>query len=92
MIICKCKNQLNAQMAVGDDEAQPKPGDLTVCAYCGALYQFDANMTPQPVAAFREFTFRILAPDVMRNIDLVREAIKEFNKKSNLHGKDTNSN
>lgn len=38
-----CKKILDAALSVMPDKI-PKPGDITVCAYCAALLQFSPDM------------------------------------------------
>lgn len=39
-----CKRLTDAQTCVSEMDAEPKPNDLSLCAYCGELAQFDENL------------------------------------------------
>jgi hypothetical protein len=45
---CSCGKVLEAATGFQNKQA-PQPGDITLCVYCGALYQFTANMEHDPV-------------------------------------------
>lgn len=38
-----CEAPLDAAKVIGNDE-KPKPGDITVCAYCGHIMAFDGQL------------------------------------------------
>jgi len=40
--ICRCGETLDTVKA-------PVPGDVSICAYCGAVYQFDEQLVRQPL-------------------------------------------
>lgn len=39
----RCYNVLNASSSL-DKDITPDPGDLTICAYCGTVLEFDENL------------------------------------------------
>lgn len=45
----ECGNHLDAVTAVSED-ASPKPGDLSICAYCGCMLQFDKDLLVEPIS------------------------------------------
>lgn len=39
-----CFNRLDAATCATEEDARPKPGDLTVCFYCTTFLKFDAEL------------------------------------------------
>ena len=47
---CKsCKKDLDAHSGI-DTDRSPEPGDLSVCAYCGAISEFDEGLNLKPLS------------------------------------------
>lgn len=44
-----CNHSLDANTAIVDEAAKPKKGDLSVCAYCGALSEFTEELDLMPL-------------------------------------------
>lgn len=47
----ECGESLDGVTPATDDDRPPEPGDLSVCAYCGVMLQFDADLKSQPLTA-----------------------------------------
>ena len=70
-----CPVCLRAVDAASDVEgnARPNPGDMTICAYCASLLEFDHEMRPQFVS---DSTLAAMDTETYRKIDVIRDAIR----------------
>lgn len=67
-----CKRLTDAATVVDHADAIPKPGDLSVCAYCGVINAYDAALLLVP---FPDEDFSLLPLDVRRLLKRVQTAI-----------------
>lgn len=70
-----CGENCDGTTAVADDDRKPEPGDLSVCAYCHTLLQFDENLRSQILTA-EEYVDLDL--DTRRTLDAAVKALKEM--------------
>lgn len=47
--ICTCGKALDAARPAKDRNIMPEEGDLTVCAYCCAVWAFKEDLTLEPI-------------------------------------------
>jgi len=71
-----CKNKLEAHECIVEPR-QPKPGDFTICAYCGTMFIFDYSLQFIVCTKQMELTIRLKYPEVMQIMDRIRFAIQE---------------
>lgn len=70
-----CSATLSGHMAVSAD-ARPKPGDVSICAYCAEINQYDD--TGQLVIPSPELLLELSAlPDVARARQIVLQVIRK---------------
>lgn len=68
-----CKKLLDANTAAFEEEAQPKKGDVSICAYCGNVLEFiDANNVKEVTSDIIE----LWPIETKREIQKVQEAIR----------------
>lgn len=46
---CECGKLLDSSTAVDDNREPPKDGDISICWYCARVYQFNKNLTTEPL-------------------------------------------
>ena len=64
-------------MRVEGAPVSPKPGDITICAYCGCFNVFTANLklrlaTPEEKEQFKKHA----APEIVAAIDIVSKRVQ----------------
>lgn len=64
------------------EAALPKPGDLTVCAYCTSILEFDSELRPQHVSAT---ALAELDMGTMRQLETIRRVIQQRQAGQNDH-------
>lgn len=71
-----CPVCLSAADAASDlrGDAQPKPGDITVCLYCASILEFDEEMRPQRSSASK---LAALNPRMRLELELMRNLIRQ---------------
>lgn len=72
---CECGAPLDACDDVANHGCAPDPGDMTICVYCGAVYQFDngkiaRKASPEAIAEFRSLEEY---PDLIKAVLKYRE-------------------
>lgn len=75
-----CSSELSGAAVPGDPTAQPQPGDLTLCAYCGALLQFDdlLLLNPTTLDAFDDPAARTQAQQLQQQLRDFHAFLKEM--------------
>ena len=67
----KCKRPATGGTGLGEKpDPQPKPGDLVVCLYCGALNRYDAKLHPELVTPEERECILGRDPDLRRLVEL----------------------
>jgi hypothetical protein len=66
---------LDAAMSV-KGKAKPKPGDFSVCIYCGIFLRFNDDMT---IRAMDLDELQYLSASNVRKLMLIRELVKKRN-------------
>lgn len=69
-----CRQVLDAAAPVAGNP-EPSPGDLSVCAYCTTILEFDAELRPQQVSAA---TLAGLDMHTMRQLEMLRRAVRQL--------------
>lgn len=77
---CECGSPLDACTDVAEHGVAPEPGDMTICVYCGCVFQFDngkiaRKASPEAVAEFRALEEY---PDLVK-------AVLEYRKENNIN-------
>lgn len=49
-----CTKTLDAFTSADLDDARPKPSDVSVCAYCGELLEYQSDLTLQKLTAEKQ--------------------------------------
>ena len=70
----QCGEPLDSETEATKIGTDPKPGDLSICFYCGALYEFDKTLTLQPALDFS------LSKEERILVESLRAGIKANNK------------
>lgn len=75
-----CLNSVSGASPISKGNAKPKPGDISVCVYCGAILEFDDTLNLQAIS---EESFQTL-PSVTRDaLNRISEQIKQIAKRRN---------
>lgn len=59
--VCGCGEPLTACTDVDNHGCAPKPGDITICVYCGAILEFDNSNIARQARAETIAEFRGMA-------------------------------
>lgn len=74
---CKsCFGTINATLGMKYDK-KPKEGDISVCAYCGVVSTFDAELNLIPMPQNEIERMRIMEPENYKIVQLLSIGIKE---------------
>ena len=68
-----CGTRLTGTTDITPENARPKPGDLSVCVYCGAILTFTATMTLRLLSAAEA---RDCDPDVIATVRRFSAAVR----------------
>ena len=68
----QCGAQLDCATPTSGSEAPPKPGDLSVCLYCGVVLCFGDAMEMRAISLAE---YQALPIGVRRELDRVQEAV-----------------
>lgn len=71
-----CFKKLDANTGV-DHESQPKPGDFSICAYCGEFFEFNDQLQLVQIPIEKEKIYIKKFPSEMITLQKVRSIIKE---------------
>ena len=69
-----CQRAIDAATAVQGD-GHPKPSDLTICAYCASILEFDDEMRPRQASAS---TLAVMDTETAQKIDVIRHLIQQL--------------
>jgi hypothetical protein len=69
-----CGRKLNA--ASSEEMNLPKPGDVTICLYCGAFLEFDSEMIPRSMLPESLKSWQMDSPDTYRKALEVQRDIR----------------
>lgn len=76
----KCGAFLEMATSIDDSKERPKPGDLSVCIYCGEVLEFGPDMV---VSSISEEKWWKLGVDVRANLILAQAFVKSAQFKPN---------
>lgn len=74
-----CQRSIDAASDVRGD-ARPNPGDITICAYCASILEFDDEMRPQQASAL---TLSSIDSETAHTIEVVRRAVRDLRAQNN---------
>lgn len=72
-----CLQAVDAATDMAGD-ARPNPGDLTICAYCASVLEFDDELRPHQASAS---TLAEIDTQTSRKIEVLRQAIQQLRTK-----------
>lgn len=76
-----CKAKLNATTLIGDDDGvrPPKPGDYSICAYCGIIIRFTEGLNHEEVTIdyVDEHCHRDFSEELRRVQEIVKQNIEQ---------------
>lgn len=72
-----CTNFLDAATPCNNKDDFPKEGDITICAYCAAILEFDVNIKPMLLT---KQTMSKMSQQELRNILGIAKYVKAHQK------------